>query len=63
MLFRSKAEPGKEYHNVTDGETMYLISQRYGIKLKSLYEINRMPGGTEPETGTRIWLRNLKPVN
>jgi LysM repeat protein len=60
---RERAEPGKEYHNVLDGDTMYLISQRYGIKLKSLYEMNRIPEGTEPEAGRKIWLRSIKPVN
>jgi hypothetical protein len=60
---REKAEPGKEYHTSSDGETMYMISQRYGIKVKSLYEMNRMTEGTEPEAGTKIWLRSTKPVN
>jgi hypothetical protein len=60
---REKAEPGKEYHTSTDGETMYMISQRYGIKVKSLYEMNRMTEGTEPEAGTKVWLRSIKPVN
>ncbi|MCE5348047.1 MAG: glucosaminidase domain-containing protein [Bacteroidales bacterium] len=60
---REKAEPGKEYHNVAEGETMYLISQLYGVKLKKLYEFNRMENGTEPEAGKKIWLRNMKPVN
>lgn len=59
---REKAEPGKEYHNSVEGDTMYLISQRYGIKLKSLYEMNRMSEGTEPEAGRKIWLRSIKPV-
>jgi LysM repeat protein len=59
---RDKAEPGKEYYNTVEGDTMYLISQRYGIKLKRLYEMNRMADGTEPETGGKIWLRSIKPV-
>ena len=58
---REKAEPGKEYHNTVDGETMYFISQKYGIKLKSLYRMNRMTEGTEPEAGRKIWLRSIKP--
>ncbi|MBE3036811.1 MAG: glucosaminidase domain-containing protein [Candidatus Atribacteria bacterium] len=62
QLKREKAEPGKEYHNSVEGDTMYLISQRYGIKLKSLYEMNRMSEGTEPEAGRKIWLRSIKPV-
>jgi LysM repeat protein len=59
---RDKAEPGKEYYNAMEGDTMYLISQRYGIKLKRLYEMNRMAEGIEPEAGKKIWLRSIKPV-
>lgn len=58
---RERAEPGKEFHNSVEGETMYMISQRYGIKVKSLYEMNRMTEGAEPEAGTKIWLRSIKP--
>jgi LysM repeat protein len=60
---REKAEPGKDYYFCAEGDTMYLISQRYGVKLKSLYEMNRMAEGTEPESGKKIWLRSMKPVN
>ena len=59
---RDKAEPGKEYHTTLEGETMYLISQQYGVKLKKLYEMNRMSEGDEPEPGTKVWLRSMKPV-
>ncbi len=58
---REKAEPGKEYYNTVEGDTMYGLSQRYGIKLKSLYKMNRMREGTEPSPGSKIWLRNVKP--
>jgi LysM repeat protein len=60
---RDKSEPGKEYHNCTEGETMYMISQKYGIRLKSLLEMNRMEEGREPVAGQKIWLRVIKPVN
>jgi len=60
---REKAEPGKEYHIVKEGDTMYIVSQQYGIKLKNLYELNRMTSDAEPVAGTRLWLRVLKPVN
>ena len=59
---REKAEPGKEFYSTVDGDTMYAISQRYGIKLKRLYDMNRMTEGSEPETGRKIWLRTVKPV-
>jgi len=60
---REKAEAGKEFYNTTEGDTMYTISQMYGIKLKSLYKMNRMQEESEPEPGSTIWLRNIKPVN
>jgi LysM repeat protein len=59
---REKAEPGSEFHIVKPGETMYLISQVYGVKLKSLYLMNRMQDGDEPAEGQKIWLRNIRPV-
>ena len=42
---------------------MYTISQKYGVKLKKLYEYNRMESGTEPVPGTKIRLRSIVPVN
>jgi LysM repeat protein len=60
---KDKAEPGSELYSTVEGDTMYLISQRYGIKLKSLYKMNRMQEDTEPEPGSTIWLRSIKPVN
>jgi LysM repeat protein len=60
---RDKAEPGKEFHIAREGESMYLISQIYGIKLNMLYQMNRMEPGTMPSPGQKIWLRSIKPVN
>ncbi len=60
---RAKAEAGEDYYTTVEGDTMYLISQKYGIKLKNLYEMNRMEPGSEPGPGIRIWLRTVKPVN
>jgi LysM repeat protein len=60
---RDRAETGIDYHNTAAGETMYMISQKYGIKLKSLLEMNRMVEGSEPAIGQKIWLQTEKPVN
>ena len=59
---RDKAAPGKEYYVTVKGDTMYLISQRFGIKLKSLYEMNRMTEGDEPVIGAKLFLRGMSPV-
>ena len=60
---KEKAEAGKDFYNTIEGDTMYAISQRYGIRLKSLYKMNRMTEESEPEPGNTLWLRNIKPVN
>jgi hypothetical protein len=60
---REKAEPGKDFYTTADGDTMYLISQKFGIKLKNLYEMNRIEEGIEPGPGKKLWLRSIKPVN
>ncbi len=58
---RKKAERGYDVHIVKEGETMYSISQQYGIKLDELYEKNHMKEGEQPEVGEKIWLRKEKP--
>ena len=55
---RKKAK--KDHHIVEAGETMRTISQKYGIKLKSLYCKNRMKPGSEPAAGQKLWLRKKK---
>jgi LysM repeat protein len=60
---REKAEEGKEYHVIAQGDTMYVISQKYGIKLRSLYSMNRMDEGIQAEAGKKIWLRSTKPAD
>lgn len=59
---RDKAEAGKEYYTASERDTYYMISQKFGIKLRSLYEMNRVSEGAEPKTGEKIWLRSTKPV-
>lgn len=50
-----------EYHIVKEAETLRQISQRYGIRLRSLYKKNRMDKGTLPKVGQRIYLKKRKP--
>ena len=57
---RNKAEHGFDFHQVKEGETMYSISQMYGIKLKKLYEKNLMDYGSKPQVDQKLWLRDFK---
>ncbi len=57
---RRKAAKGNEIHVVEEGQTMYDISQIYGVKLKHLYGMNLMTEGAQPLEGTEINLRRKK---
>ncbi len=57
---RSKASVEFSYHTVEAGETMYEISQMYGIKLKKLYALNSMNPGEEPAVNDEVNLRKKK---
>ncbi|RPH33223.1 MAG: LysM peptidoglycan-binding domain-containing protein [Bacteroidales bacterium] len=60
---RTKAEINHSVHVVEKGETMYSISQMYGIKMKSLYRKNRMQIGNDIEVGQVIHLRKRKAMD
>jgi LysM repeat protein len=61
VYLKPKHRKGTEaYHTVKAGETMYSISQLYGIKLKQLYKKNRMDAGTEPAVGQVVYMRRKR---
>jgi flagellum-specific peptidoglycan hydrolase FlgJ len=49
-----------KHHTVSPGESMFDISQRYGLKLSKLLSRNLMAAGMEPAPGERITLRGTK---
>jgi len=57
---RRKAAMGNEIHVVEEGQTIYDISQIYGVKLNHLYRMNHMMEGEQPLEGTEISLRRKK---
>ena len=56
-----KAKKSHKTHRFESDETMHFISQRYGIKLKRLYRLNRLKPGERPEVGSFVYLRKKKP--
>ncbi len=58
-LEKKRRKADKEYKNYTvkQGDNMRMISHVYGIKLKNLYKMNKMPEGVQPETGKVLRLR------
>ena len=54
---KSRADKGYEYHTVQVGESMYSISQKYGIQLRNLYRLNKKNYEYIPEDGDVLKLR------
>lgn len=54
--FRGK----NKWHYMKDNQSMFDISQEYGVALDALYSRNRMAKGTEPQENQRIKLKGCK---
>ncbi len=60
-LKQKRSNAPKEYKNhihiVKPGESMYLISQYYGIRLKKLYKLNKLDAGYQIQIGDKLKVR------
>lgn len=54
---RRTASTEFQTHTVKDGESLYRISQKYGMKLKSLYDLNNIPYNKGAELNQVLKLR------
>lgn len=54
---KKKITWGEGIHVVEKGESMHDISQKYGIRLHSLYDLNNMPYDSKAEVGQLLKLR------
>ena len=54
---RTRASQEYSIHTVISGETMHGISQKYAVKLSSLYKMNVMEEGSECRPGQKLRLR------
>ncbi len=60
-LKKKQKKAPKEYrdhlHTIRPGESMWLISQYYGIRLEYLYRINDLPSDYQPKVGDQLYVR------
>ena len=54
---KSKANKKYPYYIVRDGDSMHSISQKFGVRMKNLYQMNRKDGEYIPEVGHSLRLR------
>jgi len=60
-LKKKRTKAPKQYkrhpHIVQEGESMYSISQKYGIRLKNLYKMNKLDTSYQAKVGDRLRVR------
>jgi LysM repeat protein len=54
---KNKYEKSLDFHRVKEGETLYQISQQYGIKLVSLMKLNKKSLFSHLTEGEKLWLK------
>ena len=57
---RKRSHGDNKYYKVRKGDTMHGISQKEGIRLKYLYKRNKMPYGSQPKVGAKLYLRKYR---
>jgi LysM repeat protein len=57
FLQKKKRRSTRADYRVQEGDDMYLISQKMGIRLKYLYQRNGMAVGAQPAVGQLLNLR------
>ena len=63
-LKRKMAKAKIYYHTVRQNETLWSISQEYGVRLEKIKKMNRMPAQeNDLEVGRVLWLKKSRPKN
>ena len=61
---KKKRNKGKlHFHTYIEGENLWQISQKYGIRLASLRSKNRLAANEKPAHGQVLWLRFRRPAS
>jgi len=60
---RKKPKAKVYYHVVHSGESLWSISQKYGVQLKKLLLKNRMTERLPLKEGRVLWMRHIRPEN
>lgn len=61
FLAPKKTKGVEDFYTVREGDTMYLIAQKTGVTIKTLYDKNRIKQGVEPLVGTKLYLKRTLP--
>jgi membrane-bound lytic murein transglycosylase D len=50
-------------HTLTEGEDLWLVSQRHGVMLKRIQKLNRLSDDENLKPGDIVWLSEKKPID
>ena len=59
---KKKKKASTPYHKMKPGETLWMVSQQYGVQLKKLRQYNNLRKGQEAAPNAMVWLSSNKPV-
>jgi len=62
-LQKKRRKAKTHYHTVRPGESLWSISQKYGLRMDKLMQKNRMTRPQKLEPGRVLWLRFIRPAN
>ncbi|HLT71053.1 MAG TPA: LysM peptidoglycan-binding domain-containing protein [Cyclobacteriaceae bacterium] len=58
---KKRNRAAKDYHKLAEGESLWEVSQHYGIRLTRLLRFNRLDDDSRPGAGTMLYLSSKKP--
>lgn len=61
FLGKKRKRAIENFHKLSAGETLWEVSQRYGVQLKRLKKFNRIKYDTEVAVGTMLYLASTRP--
>jgi membrane-bound lytic murein transglycosylase D len=61
FLAKKRIRASENFHKVSPGEDLWLVSQRYGVQLKKLKKYNRLGHTEDVSSGTMLWLASVRP--
>lgn len=61
FLSGKRLKGAEAFHKLSEGETLWTVSQRYGLKLHRLKRYNRIADAMEPAPGTMLYLASKRP--
>jgi len=61
FLGKKRLKGSQSFHKISTGESLWTVSQQYGLKLKRLKRYNRIEDGIDPAPGTMLYLASRRP--